>query len=650
MLNRMGYMGKTARVLRQRMALWVTLAGLLCSPQYLVAQANYEWTWMGGSPAFHDPGTFSTVGGAVPYPPGLFAPVTWTGADGIFWMFGGDNRRNNGRNVASAMWRFDPLRESWTWVHGPAAFNRAGTYGLRGISDAANVPGARAYGALSWTGTDGALWLYGGTGFDARHNWGGMSDLWRFDPDSRQWTWIHGPDSAGQRARWGRKGVAAAANTPGPRNSTAATWTDAQGRLWFFGGNNSANYADIWMFDPQILQWTWMAGDSLPGTAPRYGQQGLSSGLNSPGARTVYARWSDANDDLWIFGGEGAGARQYSELWRLDTRRLEWTWVHGDSLSDHPGFVERDLYALTPAGGPAARFGATATWTDPCGNFWLFGGFRKMEGYSLGDLWTYLPRFNRWAWMGGYMNAATPEALPTGNYGQKKRSAAENWPPARFSAAAWSAAHGELWMFGGIEGGGRVFHDLWRYRPPDICCEGWPLPPQAAFDINPEPLRPVQLGQAFFSFQSRSRGGTRFEWDFGDGNRARGDEVQHRYTRSGNYTVSLSVSYDGECVETARRSISVFAEGALFLPNAFSPNGDGHNDHFAPLAEGMERFRLLIFDRWGRLLRSIESADGWDGRDASGAAAPEGVYAYQVEAWFFNGYHTRQTGTITVLR
>lgn len=68
-----------------------------------------------------------------------------------------------------------------------------------------------------------------------------------------------------------------------------------------------------------------------------------------------------------------------------------------------------------------------------------------------------------------------------------------------------------------------------------------------------------------------------------------------------------------------------------YVPNAFTPNGDGINDEFLPLGNAiqLETYDLQIFDRWGQqLFQSTDPAKGWDGK-VGGGVAPDGVYVYR---------------------
>ena len=89
----------------------------------------------------------------------------------------------------------------------------------------------------------------------------------------------------------------------------------------------------------------------------------------------------------------------------------------------------------------------------------------------------------------------------------------------------------------------------------------------------------------------------------------------------------------------------------LYLPNAFSPNGDGINDAFGIGLNAVGSFQLDIYDRWGKLMFSTSSQeDPWLGYTAEGMAAPEGVYVFKLVANGYSGETLVRSGTVTLVR
>ena len=86
------------------------------------------------------------------------------------------------------------------------------------------------------------------------------------------------------------------------------------------------------------------------------------------------------------------------------------------------------------------------------------------------------------------------------------------------------------------------------------------------------------------------------------------------------------------CEDTARfNRILVVGFPGIWVPNAFTPNYDGHNEVFRIYGTGVVGFQCYLFNRWGELIYQWDSMDeGWDGNTPSGPA-PMGQYVYRVE-------------------
>jgi gliding motility-associated-like protein len=93
--------------------------------------------------------------------------------------------------------------------------------------------------------------------------------------------------------------------------------------------------------------------------------------------------------------------------------------------------------------------------------------------------------------------------------------------------------------------------------------------------------------------------------------------------------------------------------GSYFIPNAFTPNGDGHNDAFAairkPDTEPAQFFAMSIFDRWGqRMFETNNETTAWDGT-FKGKPVPPGVYVYQIK-YVTMSNELNIKGAVTLLR
>ena len=102
------------------------------------------------------------------------------------------------------------------------------------------------------------------------------------------------------------------------------------------------------------------------------------------------------------------------------------------------------------------------------------------------------------------------------------------------------------------------------------------------------------------------------------------------------------VAYDEVCVLVTK-------EWNVYIPNAFTPNGDADNDVFLPVGYGLSQIRLSIFDRWGtQIFAGDENNPGWDGK-LKGKVCEQGVYIYQVEIKTMAGNTIKKVGHVTLL-
>ena len=138
-------------------------------------------------------------------------------------------------------------------------------------------------------------------------------------------------------------------------------------------------------------------------------------------------------------------------------------------------------------------------------------------------------------------------------------------------------------------------------------------------------------------------------WSFGDGSDPSTQHVPyHCFPDTGVYNVTLTVSSSPKCKSTVSFPDSVFKfERTVFIPNVFSPNGDGVNDMFK--ISGLDKcdpYTLKIYDRWGILVFETERTDLlWDGTTRSGLKAQEGTYYYTL-----SNNTTTKKGFLTLLR
>jgi gliding motility-associated-like protein len=118
----------------------------------------------------------------------------------------------------------------------------------------------------------------------------------------------------------------------------------------------------------------------------------------------------------------------------------------------------------------------------------------------------------------------------------------------------------------------------------------------------------------------------------------------------GQYTYSLIINYNNGCLIGDTVTVTVTASHAIYVPNAFTPNGDGINDVFQVFSVPLLYFHLTIFDRWGeKVYDTYDESKGWDGAYRGQQELP-GVYTYLVDATFEDGYTVHPKGGLTLIR
>jgi gliding motility-associated-like protein len=136
-------------------------------------------------------------------------------------------------------------------------------------------------------------------------------------------------------------------------------------------------------------------------------------------------------------------------------------------------------------------------------------------------------------------------------------------------------------------------------------------------------------------------------WYWGDGTQSNGSIAEHQYNQAGTYKIELYAEDKQGCRGRWESSPIVVQVPEVFIPNVFSPNGDGIGDGFRVEYTGDEYFNLKILDRWGVLLFETHNPQQyWEGKDRNGGEVGAGVYYYQ----FRIGEKNYPPGNVTLLR
>lgn len=177
----------------------------------------------------------------------------------------------------------------------------------------------------------------------------------------------------------------------------------------------------------------------------------------------------------------------------------------------------------------------------------------------------------------------------------------------------------------------------------------YPLP-EARFITNP---LAVNIIEPTINFTNLSQGATNFIWVFGDGDTSGVVNPVHKYDSVGTYITMLIAITNHNCKDTAYDDVMINNYSVLYVPTAFSPDGDAVNDLLFALGVGIDKdnFSFSVYDRWGELIFVTNDFQfNWDGRAKTHEMVPLGVYVWYCNFFDTNGIYHEKSGIVTVIR
>ncbi len=182
--------------------------------------------------------------------------------------------------------------------------------------------------------------------------------------------------------------------------------------------------------------------------------------------------------------------------------------------------------------------------------------------------------------------------------------------------------------------------------------EAYPIP-KADFSFSPDAPNDNNYVVSFTDL-TKNAVITGWHWDFyanGSDTSAKQNPT-YSFPNVGNYFVYLRVISNHQCSDSIVKKLEVVEDETFYIPNAFTPNGDGGNDVFNPKAVGIKKFHMDIFDRWGQLVYSTNDIEkGWDGRSKKGGdILPQDVYVYKITVTQSTSKSKQYVGHVTLIR
>jgi gliding motility-associated-like protein len=178
--------------------------------------------------------------------------------------------------------------------------------------------------------------------------------------------------------------------------------------------------------------------------------------------------------------------------------------------------------------------------------------------------------------------------------------------------------------------------------------------PAADFTYHPNP---ITIDNAQITFSSITESAISWEWNFGDGTGAYyGESVMHQYYAVGTYIVTLIVSDSYGCNDTIVQEVIVHDIFTIYIPNTFTPDGDGLNDVFQAYGISWEdgTYEMIIYNRWGNLVyQTTDPSKPWNGgfnNNPSPALFVPDVYVYYIKVKGINYREMVYMGKVTLLK
>ena len=179
-----------------------------------------------------------------------------------------------------------------------------------------------------------------------------------------------------------------------------------------------------------------------------------------------------------------------------------------------------------------------------------------------------------------------------------------------------------------------------------ICVYEYPI---ANFSYSPAFL---SFDDTLVSFNNNSTGATNYFWDFAGVGNSNLENPEFIFSGIGIYNITLTATSDYGCSDVISQLIEIGTGSTFFVPNSFTPDGNGINDRFIPVSYGttIDHYSLKIYNRWGELIFTSKNIiDGWDG-SYKGGTVQEDMYIWVIELRNSLNEIKKKTGHVFVIR
>jgi gliding motility-associated-like protein len=167
-----------------------------------------------------------------------------------------------------------------------------------------------------------------------------------------------------------------------------------------------------------------------------------------------------------------------------------------------------------------------------------------------------------------------------------------------------------------------------------VIYERYPLSQLPIASFSTSPTTTVMLPPGVIQTFNSSQNANTYLWNFGDGSGTTNEtNPTHTFENEGQYEILLVANNNTNCADTSVQLIIVQNDLLIYVPNAFTPDGDNFNPIFLPIINGdfdPYKYKLLIYNRWGEVVFESRNAEfGWDGT-YGGKIVQDGNYIWKI--------------------
>ncbi|MFN0031175.1 MAG: choice-of-anchor L domain-containing protein [Flavobacteriales bacterium] len=168
-------------------------------------------------------------------------------------------------------------------------------------------------------------------------------------------------------------------------------------------------------------------------------------------------------------------------------------------------------------------------------------------------------------------------------------------------------------------------------------------------DVHPS-FMAEYLDDNTVAFTNLTHDASYMEWHFSDSTTSTEVHPVHQFLNSGVWSATLIAVAELGCTRSLTQEFAPL--GAVFVPNCFTPDGDGINDFLFAVGHDIVKFEWWIYNRWGQeIYHSTDMTMPWDGAFKSNEHyVPDGTYSYRLVAWGQRDNLIEQSGHVTILR